>query len=167
MADKSVDLTTDNIIYAAEASYWGTAAQKEMYETMCQYVQIIEQLTKVLQDKYDDGYISKTDLIQMQTRLKEAELQRSSSYQSYQVALQNMNVLMGLEPLAEMDLTDSISTILPMPAFIGAETALNVRPDYAISQLDVDYQKRQVSRLPPSTILLFLSVLKRHGEHRC
>ena len=49
---------------------------------MCQYVQIIEQLTKVLQDKYDDGYISKTDLIQMQTRLKEAELQRSSSYQS-------------------------------------------------------------------------------------
>ena len=28
---------------------------------------------------------------------------------------------------------DSISTILPMPAFIGAETALNVRPDYAIS----------------------------------
>ena len=121
MADKSVDLTTDNIIYAAEASYWGTAAQKEMYETMCQYVQIIEQLTKVLQDKYDDGYISKTDLIQMQTRL------------------------MGLEPLAEMDLTDSISTILPMPAFIGAETALNVRPDYAISQLDVDYQKRQVS----------------------
>ena len=111
MADKSVDLTTDNIIYAAEASYWGTAAQNEMYETMCQYVQIIEQLTKVLQDKYDDGYISKTDLIQMQTRLKEAELQRSSSYQSYQVALQNMNV----------------------------------RPDYAISQLDVDYQKRQVS----------------------
>ena len=44
-----------------------------------------------------------------------------------------------------MDLTDSISTILPMPAFVGAETALNVRPDYAISQLDVDYQKRQVS----------------------
>ena len=38
---------------------------------MCQYVEIISQLTKVLQDKYDDGYISKTDLIQMQTRLKE------------------------------------------------------------------------------------------------
>ena len=36
----------------------------------------------------------------MQTRLKEAELQRSSSYQSYQVALQNMNVLMGLEPVS-------------------------------------------------------------------
>ena len=40
-------------------SYWGTAAQKEMYETMCQYVQIIEQLTKVLQDKYDDGDVYK------------------------------------------------------------------------------------------------------------
>ena len=62
IADKSVDLTTDNLIYAAEASYWGTAAQKEMYKTMCQYVEIISQLTKVLQDKYDDGYISKCRL---------------------------------------------------------------------------------------------------------
>ena len=43
--------------------------------------------------------------------------------------IDNKGCLMGLEPLAEMDLTDSISTILPMPAFIGAETALNVRPD--------------------------------------
>lgn len=52
-------------------------------------MEIISQLTKrVFADKYDDGYISKTDLIQMQTRLKEAELQRSSSYQSYQIALQ-------------------------------------------------------------------------------
>lgn len=144
IADKSVDLTTDNIIYAAEASYWGTAAQKEMYLTMCQYVDIIAQLAKVLQDKYDDGYISKTDLIQMQTRLKEAELQRSSSYQSYQVALQNMNTLMGLDPTTPMTLTDSISMVLPMPSYIGAATALSVRPDYAISQLDVDYQKRQV-----------------------
>ena len=144
IADKSVDLTTDNLIYAAEASYWGTAAQKEMYKTMCQYVEIISQLTKVLQDKYDDGYISKTDLIQMQTRLKEAELQRSSSYQSYQIALQNMNVLMGLEPDKEVGLVDSIFVELPLPAYVGADAALNVRPDYAISQLDVDYQKRQV-----------------------
>ena len=144
IADKSVDLTTDNLIYAAEASYWGTEAQKEMYKTMCQYVEIISQLTKVLQDKYDDGYISKTDLIQMQTRLKEAELQRSSSYQSYQIALQNMNVLMGLEPDKEVGLVDSIFVELPLPAYVGADAALNVRPDYAISQLDVDYQKRQV-----------------------
>lgn len=114
---------------------------------MCQYVEIISQLTKVLQDKYDDGYISKTDLIQMQTRLKEAELQRSSSYQSYQIALQNMNVLMGLEPNKEVGLVDSIFVELPLPAYVGADAALNVRPDYAISQLDVDYQKDRLNWL--------------------
>lgn len=134
---------------------------------MCQYVEIISQLTKVLQDKYDDGYISKTDLIQMQTRLKEAELQRSSSYQSYQIALQNMNVLMGLEPDKEVGLVDSIFVELPLPAYVGADAALNVRPDYAISQLDVDYQKDRLNWLLQNIIHPCLSALRRLGGHKC
>ena len=51
---------------------------------------------------------------------------------------------MGLEPNKEVGLVDSIFVELPLPAYVGADAALNVRPDYAISQLDVDYQKRQV-----------------------
>lgn len=144
IAGKAVELTTDNIIYAAEASYWGTAAQKEMYDTMCQYVEIIQGLAEVLKVRYQDGMISKTDLIQMEARLKEAELQRSSSFQSYQIALQNMNVLMGIEPLAALNVVDSVSQVVALPSYVGADVAMNVRPDYAISQLDVDYQKRQV-----------------------
>ncbi len=144
IADKAVDLTTDNIIYAAEAGYWGTAAQKEMYETMSEYVSIIQNLTNLLQEKYDAGQISKTDLIQMQARLKEAELQKSSSYQQYQIAMQNMNTLMGIDPLNKVNLSDSISAVVPMPEYLEAKTALTLRPDYAMSQLDIDYQKRQV-----------------------
>lgn len=145
IADKSVDLTTDNIIYAAEASYWGTAAQEEMYDTMNEYVDIIQRLTNVLKERYNDGMISKTDLIQMEARLKEAELQRSNSSQAYQIALQNMNTLMGLSPMDELSLSDSVSVIVALPQYIGADVALGVRPDFAISQLNVDYQKRQVN----------------------
>lgn len=56
-----------------------------------------------------------------------------------------MNVLMGLELLVEMDLMDFIFIILFMFVFIGVEIVLNVCFDYVILQLDVDYQKRQVS----------------------
>ncbi|MGL4852109.1 MAG: TolC family protein [Phocaeicola sp.] len=144
MADKSIELTTDNLIYAAQASYWGAAAQREMYQTMTQYVETIQELVKILQYKYDDGLISKTDLIQMQARLKEAQLQQSSSYQSYQVALQNMNVLMGVAPMEELTLSNSVSEVSPTIEHIGAEVAWGVRPDLQISQLDIDYQKRQI-----------------------
>ncbi|MGL4518913.1 MAG: TolC family protein [Phocaeicola sp.] len=144
MADKSIELTTDNLIYAAQASYWGTAAQQEMYQTMSEYVATIQELVKILQYKYDDGLISKTDLIQMQARLKEAELQQSGSYQAYQVALQNMNVLMGVDPLAELTLGSSVAEVTPTIDHIGADVALAMRPDMKISQLDIDYQKRQI-----------------------
>lgn len=144
MAEKSLQLTTDNIVLAAESSYWKTAAQKEMYETMCQYVDIIKQLTEVLQNKYNDGLISKTDLIQMQARLKEAELQRSGSLQAYHIALQNMNIMMGAEPMDSIIITDSISASSDMSQMVDVSTALQLRPDLKISQLDVEYQKRQL-----------------------
>ncbi|MGL5937652.1 MAG: TolC family protein [Phocaeicola sp.] len=144
MADKAIELTTDNLIYAAQSSYWGCAAQRAMYETMREYVETIEELVKILQYKYDDGLISKTDLIQMQARLKEAQLQQSNTYQSYQVSLQNMNVLMGIPPLEELILSDAISDLTPTVEHVGADKALSVRPDFTISQLEMDYQKRQV-----------------------
>lgn len=145
IADKAIDLTTDNLIYSAKASYWGTVAQKEMYLAVCEYVNIIKHLTDVLNEKYADGYIAKTDLLQMQTRLKEAELQRLGSYQTYQVALQNMNVLMGYDPMQEVDVKDSISAVLPMPPMVSDTLAFGVRPELAMSALEVEYQKRQVS----------------------
>ncbi|WP_262055191.1 hypothetical protein [Parabacteroides distasonis] len=37
-----------------------------------------------------------TDLLQVESRLKEAELNKSSAYKEYQIALQNLNSLMGV-----------------------------------------------------------------------
>lgn len=144
IADKGVDLTTDNVIYAAENSYWGAVAQRHMYLTMCRYTDIVNELVELLRHKYDDGLISKTDLIQMEARLSEARLQQSNSYENYRIALQNMNILMGKDPMNDILPKDSISTVNPLPELIDTETALTVRPDYAISSLNVDYQKRQV-----------------------
>ena len=145
MAEESVELTTDNVIYAAEAGYWGTAAQKEMYRIVQEYVRIIRDLMQVLQNKYEDGYIAKIDLIQMQTRLKEAELQLSATSQAYHIALQNLNVMMGLDAMDELDLKDPVSYSLLMPVLHSAEDVWNVRPDFSIARKDVDYQKKQVS----------------------
>ena len=80
-----------------------------------------------------------------------------------------MNVLMGLEPDKEVGLVDSIFVELPLPAYVGADAALNVRPDYAISQLDVDYQKRQVklaaAKYNPSLSIGFKETWGTNVEH--
>ena len=144
ISDKALELTHDNIIQAAEQSYWNASAMKEMYKTVCQYVGIIQGLEKVLTDRFEAGQISKTDLISVQARLKEAELQRINTNKQYQLALQNLNTLMGESPMAPIHVGDPITTYLALPVEVSEEQILANRPDYSISQLEVDYQRYQV-----------------------
>ena len=144
IASQSVELTKDNIILAAENSYWGAAAQKEMFQVMTRYSEIVGYLLKVLQDRYDDGMISKTDLIQMQVRKKEADIQRLNAYESYQLAIQNMNVLMGRVPTDSINVAESISEKTAIPELANVNSVMSVRPDLAISKLNVDYQKNLI-----------------------
>lgn len=145
IAEQSETLTTDNVLYSADVSYWSASAQNAMYRVMCQYVKIIESLYGVLSDRFEDGLISKTDLLQIEARLKEAEFQKINSYKSYQLALQNLNILMGNEPSAKIEVTDSISTYLSMPLQMRADDILMNRPEFRIANLNIDYQKRQIN----------------------
>lgn len=145
IASEAEDLTTDNIVYAADLNYWSAAARKGMYDVMCQYVDIVQELANVLTTRFNDGQISKTDLLQVQSRLKEAELNKSTAYKDYQIALQNLNVLMGVPPMTPVEIADAITTVQPLPMHIGEEAALQNRPDFTISRLNVEYQKRQIN----------------------
>lgn len=139
------ELTTDNVIYSADMNYWSVAARKSMYEVMCQYVDIVQQLADVLTIRFNDGQISKTDLLQVQSRLKEAELNRSSAYKDYQISLQNLNTLMGIAPMNPVEVTDSITLYQALPLQIGESAALMNRPDYTIAELNIQYQQRQIN----------------------
>ena len=144
MAKESVELTKDNVIFAAENSYWGAAAQKEMYNVMSHYSEIVGLLLNVLKDRYEDGMISKTDLIQMEVRKKEAELQRLNAYEQYQLAIQNMNVLMGKTATDSINVAESIAKEMKTPELANVESVLNIRPDFTIAQLNTTYQKNQI-----------------------
>lgn len=137
-------LTLQNIAYAAEVNYWSAVAKKELYTAMCQYVDIISSLEQVLKTRYNDGMIAKTDYLQTVSRLKDAQISKSDAYKSYQLALQNLNVMMGEDPMSPTNPVDSIMLQLPRLEYIGMERALRMRPDYRIAELQVDYQQKQL-----------------------
>ncbi len=105
ITEQAEELTTDNIVYSADLNYWTAAARKGMYDVMCQYVDIVGELANVLTIRFNDGQISKTDLLQVESRLKEAELNKSSAYKEYQIALQNLNSLMGVSQKRQINLS--------------------------------------------------------------
>lgn len=145
IAEKAEELTVANVVYAADLNYWSTCAKKDLYLIINQYVKIIKELESVLTERFNDGYISKTDLLQVQARLKDAELQKSNAFKAYQLALQNLNILMGEQPMTPVEITDSINMYLSLPVQIGADAAFANRPEYMISGLNIDYQKRQIN----------------------
>lgn len=144
IAGRSEALTLQNIAYAAEVNYWSTVAKKDLYTAMCEYVDIIASLADILNIRYKDGLIAKTDYLQIISRLKEAQMSRSDAYKSFQLALQNLNIMMGVDPMSATNPVDSITMSLPSLEYIGMEEALLKRPDYKISQLQVDYQQKQL-----------------------
>lgn len=145
IAEEAEILTIDNVIYTADVSYWSAAAYKEMYDVMCQYVEIIESLAAVLTDRFDDGLISRTDLLQVQARLKEAEIQRLNAYKTYQIALQSLNVLIGNNPMEALTMADSIAMYQSLPLEMGEDVAFRNRPEFHIANLNIEYQKRQIN----------------------
>ena len=143
IAQLSVEHTVDNMIYAADVSYWSVAANRNLYELSEQFVQIVRELYEIVNKRFEEGAISKTDVLMVQNRLKEAELQLNTNSTNYKTALQSLNIMMGVEPDAAVVLTDSIQKVLWDPKQEGLNKALERRADYQSAIMGIEMAKLQ------------------------
>ena len=143
IAQLSVEHTVDNMIYAADVSYWSVAANRNLYELSEQFVQIVRELYEIVNKRFEEGAISKTDVLMVQNRLKEAELQLNTNSTNYKTALQSLNIMMGVEPDAAVVLTDSIQKVLWVPKQEGLNKALERRADYQSAIRGIEMAKLQ------------------------
>lgn len=143
IAQLGVEHTVDNIVYAADVNYWSTVANRELNDLSDEFVRIVGELYDIVKKRFDEGSISKTDLLMVQNRLKEAELQQNTSSLNYRTALQAFNIMMGIEPNTAVVLTDSMRSLQPLPKQQGLEQALERRADYQIAIMDIEIAKLQ------------------------
>ncbi|MEG0795841.1 MAG: TolC family protein [Odoribacter sp.] len=143
IAQMGVEHTVDNIIYAADVSYWAVAANQDLYGLSKQFVVLVGELYSIVNKRFEEGAISKTDVLMVQNRLKEAELQLNTSVTNYKTSLQSLNIMMGTEPNAPVVLTDSIQKVQWMPKQEGLEKALEKRADYQMAIMDIEVAKLQ------------------------
>ena len=130
--------TQVEVIYAADDAYWNLAAARDRLRITEQYVAIIRSLKRVVDARFENGYISRSDVLMTDTRLSEAEYGLVAAEQAYQVALHNFNVLMGVEQAAGNVPADSVMTAVGMPARMVLDEILDRRGDFLASQLRVE-----------------------------
>jgi outer membrane protein TolC len=121
--------------YTAEVAYWSLSRAEGYYEAIAQYVAIVESLRDVVAERYDAGYISKSDLLQVESRLSDARYQLSEAEQKRDIALHNFNLLRGVEPTSKVVLAESIFNSVALPVRESVDSVILRHPDYNSSEL--------------------------------
>ncbi len=136
-------LSETNIAYAAESAYWNTAAATAYVGAARRYLDILRELHVVVQDRFDNGYIGKIDLLKVETNLSEAEYQLSRTEQLLDQNLIVLRILMGAEAGAPVALADSIGLSATVSRAATLDDVLAVRPEYQIRSRQIDLQQEQ------------------------
>ena len=147
IAELSEQLTKEEVLYRAEMVYWNAAASKEMLENAESYYALVMDLFNVVDQRFEEGMVSKSDLLMVNTRLKEAELQRNSAKRVAAVAFQNLNILMGQPVQKPIDITDDIYVVTPMPEQKTLDAILSQRPEYLLVDRNIQKQQQYVSAI--------------------
>ena len=143
LAQLSEELTMDQINYQSDAIYWNASAAHAILKAAKQYEDIVDQQYNIINDRFTDGAISRTDLLMISTRKKEAELQFIKARQNYTLALQQLNILMGVKPDAPVDSLSDIGIVGEPVQLFGFDEVLNRRADYASTQVNISKSEAQ------------------------
>ncbi|MDE7374046.1 MAG: TolC family protein, partial [Odoribacter sp.] len=143
IARLAVEHTISNMVYMADVTYWTVVANKDLLNLAEQYVRLVNELYRIVNKRFEEGAISKTDLLMVQNRLKEAELQLNTASTNYAIATQALNIMIGENPDAEVVLSDSIQQVLRTPGQTGLEVVLKKRADYQVAVMDMEVAKVQ------------------------
>lgn len=131
-------LTIDNIIFNADYAYWSMSAISAYLDVTQEYLSVVKGTQSLVQERYQNGLISKNDLLLIDTRVSEAELSYSLMQKQYKNAVIGVNMLMGQKPSAFFALTDSIFVKdATLPEIANMEDVLRNRPEYLIDRKSV------------------------------
>ncbi len=131
-----------NVRNMAERAYYSLSAMQLYRAATREYVAIIRSLYRVVEERFREGYVAKGDMLQVETRLSEAEYSLLEMDNNYEVALHRFNALRGETDGGDVALSNSILDSVAMPARATVEQMLDQRPDMrsaALSTLAAEY----------------------------
>lgn len=133
----AIELTIDQIHYQSDAVYWNASAARAGLQAAAAFQAIVQRQYDIIRDRFDDGAISRTDLLMISTRRKEAELKYIKARQNHTLALQKLNILMGTSPDAPVDSLDEIDRTTSPVGLLGLDEVLPRRAEYASTEINI------------------------------
>lgn len=123
------EFTLSEVIEQAEYTYWNLSAMELYHQVVVRYVEIIESLRRVISERFAEGYISKNDLLAIESRLSEATYDMMRTKENLEEARHNFNTLQGKSSDSAITLSESVLDSASLPRRESVESFLGLRAD--------------------------------------
>jgi len=97
-----------------------------------------------MQLKYDNGQTSQLELLQAETRWKNAVTETLKTEKNLKLSLNAMKIMAGIEIGYDVDIDGSLDTVPELPGEIGMNDVLKSRPDYQAITWEEELRKTAV-----------------------
>jgi len=121
-------LTVSEVLYKVETYYWQAVTVKEKVNLADKYVEMLHSLIKDLENYYNEGLITKNDLLKARVKENEAKLLQLKAQNGYSLAKMALFQQIGETYDAKSELQDS-ALLLTIDAGHPADLSFETRPE--------------------------------------
>ena len=129
-AESALDGSVLAVRYEAEVTYLLLSRAEIYRQAMRDYVAIVERLREIVKHRFEEGYTSKSDLLQVESRLSDGHYLLSEAEQRWRIALHNFNLLRGEAAATDVALSEGIFDSFAMPKREDVALIITDHPDY-------------------------------------
>lgn len=164
MAQMNEKLSEDQIILLCDEAYWNCVKADAMIETATQYKETLQELHRTVEGAVEEGMTHRKDLLSVQVKMNEAELNLTRAHNAYRLAIMNLNHTIGLPLHNSTEVADSFGEDSSINIMPGTSSAIDItlRPEYTLLSKQIEMKEQQV-KLIRSDFLPTIGVMGMYG----
>ena len=133
--------TKAEIILTSDEAYWGYVQTIELAKTAHAYKSLMEHLLDDVQNAYEAGMKPRNDMLKVQVKLNEAELQVMQAENGVKLSRMNLCHIIGMPLTSEIIPTEDLSAT-PLTEYPTAE--IYDRPEYSMLEKQIELKDQQI-----------------------
>ncbi len=167
MAQANEKLSEVQVIVLCDEAYWNCMKVKALIESATQYKETLQELHRMVQEAVDAGMKHRKDLLSVQVKMNEAELNLARAQNGYRLAVMNLNHTIGLplhNPTEVADSFEEDAAIHLIPESFDPPNGFDItlRPEYNLLSKQVEMKEQEVN-LVRSDFLPNVGVMGAYG----
>ena len=145
VADLNINMTESEIIAKIDEAYWLHIQTMELQKSAVRYKEVVEELYRNVQDAKDVGMLPYNDVLKVQVKMDEAELQLRQAENGMRLSRMNLCQIMSLPLDSMIIIADSMKET---EVILEYNSDISSRPEYTMlgKQIELKFQQIKLVR---------------------